>query len=78
MLNHTGMLITFRIGSLRLIELAARLSDHPERRVGITDSVVVTNLLGQLEGFVRCDFGTKLHLAVAHHGSSYAVEELDA
>ena len=34
--------------------------------------------LGQLEGFVRCDFGTKLHLAVAQHGSSYAVEELDS
>ncbi len=76
MLNQPGMRITCRIGSLRLIELAARLGEHTERREGIADAVVVTKLPGQLEGFVRRGFGTTLHLAMAHHGSPYAIEPL--
>src|SRR5438034_4927337 len=69
---------TFRKGSLRLIELAVRLGDHPERRESIADAVVVTDALGQVQGFIRRCFCTPLHLAVAHHRSTYAIEELDA
>ncbi len=53
MLYHPGMPRTFRKGSLRLIELAARLGDHPERREGTADAVVVTDALSQVQGFIR-------------------------
>jgi hypothetical protein len=75
MLYHPGMRITFRKGSLGLIELAVRLGDHPERPESIADAVVVTNLLGQVQGFFRKRFCTTLHLAVAHHSSTYAIWE---
>src|SRR5947209_19091107 len=77
-LYHPGIRITFRKGDLRLIKLAVRLGDHPERHVGITDAVVVPDLLGQVQCFLRKCFCTTLYLAVSHHRSSYAVEQLDA
>jgi hypothetical protein len=69
MLYHPGMRIPFRKGSLGLIELAVRLGDHPERREGIADAVVVTDALGQVQSFFRKRFCTTLHLAVAHHSA---------
>src|SRR5436305_1686702 len=78
MLYHPGMRRTLRIGSLGLIELAVRLGDHPQRPESIADAVVVTDALGQVQGFIRRRFCTTLHLAVAHHRSTYAIEELDA
>jgi len=78
MLYHPGMRITFRKGDLRLIKLAVRLGDHPERHVGIADAALVTDLLGQVQSFFRICFCTTRYLAVAHHRSSDAVEQLDA
>ena len=75
---HPGMRITFRKGGFRLIELAVRLGDHPQRREGIADAVVVTDALGQVQGFLRERLCTRLHPAVAHHRSTYTIEELDA
>ena len=76
--SHPGMRITFRQGGLRLIKLAVRLGDHAERHVGIADAALVTDVLGQVQRFLRICFCTRLYLAVAHHRSPDAVEQLDA
>jgi hypothetical protein len=78
MLSHPSVRITFGKGDLRLIQLAVRLGDHPERHVGITDAALVADVLGQVQRFLRKGFCTTLYLAVSHHRSSYAVEHLDA
>src|SRR5215467_11272497 len=73
-----GMGITLSKVGLCFIELTTRLGDHAKCREGIAHAVLVADTLGQLQGFFRQGFCTKLHLPIAHQGSSWALESLYA